>query len=253
MICVRDLTTEYDWGDPFFVKEAKFQSGEISTVIGRNGSGKSTLLRTLVGQKDYEGSILIDDKECRDYKPTERARKVAFLPQDLKSLNIPVRTLAEHGRYPYHGNFRKMTGEDKAAVERALELTGMDRFAHKAINELSGGERQRAYLAMVIAQDSDMILLDEPTTYMDRIYQDSFYKVLRQLADEGKGIIEVCHDIEQSFAYSDRIFLMEDRKLSFSGSPLELAEQENLIRKNFGVALRRTTEEDALYPFSMRK
>ena len=253
MICVRDLTTEYDWGDPFFVKEAELENGQISAVIGRNGSGKSTFLRTLSGQKKYDGSILIDDKECRDYAPMERAGKIAYLPQNLKSLDLTVRTLVDQGRFPYHGNFRRMTGEDRAAVDRALELTGMDRYAGKVISELSGGEKQRAYLAMVIAQDSDMILLDEPATYMDRIYQDSLYKLLKQLAGEGKGIVMVCHDIEQSFAYSDKLFLMEDSRLSFSGSPSELAEQEELLRRNFGVTVKRTYDEYALYPFTMRK
>ena len=253
MIEVRNLKTEYAYGEPFVVSEAGFSAGQITAVIGRNGSGKSTLLKTLAGQKNYSGSILISGKECRDYNPMERAKEIAFLPQSVKGLNLDVKTLAEHGRFPYHGNFRKMTGEDREKIEKALLLTGMKEYADRELKELSGGERQRAYLAMVIAQDSPMILMDEPTTYMDHLHRESFFGVLKQLAGEGKGIVMVCHDIEQSFAYSDRIVLMENRRLEFAGTPAELVKKEELMRKNFGVAMRRTDGGEALYPYGLKR
>ena len=253
MIEVRNLKTEYAYGEPFVVGEAGFSAGQITAVIGRNGSGKSTLLKTLAGQKNYSGSILISGKECRDYNPMERAKEIAFLPQSVKGLNLDVKTLAEHGRFPYHGNFRKMTGEDREKIEKALLLTGMKEYADRELKELSGGERQRAYLAMVIAQDSPMILMDEPTTYMDHLHRESFFGVLKQLAGEGKGIVMVCHDIEQSFAYSDRIVLMENRRLEFAGTPAELVKKEELMRKNFGVAMRRTDGGEALYPYGLKR
>ena len=271
MIEVRNLKTEYAYGEPFVVGEAGFSAGQITAVIGRNGSGKSTLLKTLAGQKNYSGSILISGKECRDYNPIERAKEIAFLPQSVKGLNLDVKTLAEHGRFPYHGNFRKMTGEDREKIEKALLLTGMKEYADRELKELSGGERQRAYLAMVIAQDSpmilmdepsmglspifvnEMILMDEPTTYMDHLHRESFFGVLKQLAGEGKGIVMVCHDIEQSFAYSDRIVLMENRRLEFAGTPAELVKKEELMRRNFGVAMRRTDGGEALYPYGLKR
>ena len=253
MIEVRNLKTEYAYGEPFVVGEAGFSAGQITAVIGRNGSGKSTLLKTLAGQKNYSGSILISGKECRDYNPIERAKEIAFLPQSVKGLNLDVKTLAEHGRFPYHGNFRKMTGEDREKIEKALLLTGMKEYADRELKELSGGERQRAYLAMVIAQDSPMILMDEPTTYMDHLHRESFFGVLKQLAGEGKGIVMVCHDIEQSFAYSDRIVLMENRRLEFAGTPAELVKKEELMRRNFGVAMRRTDGGEALYPYGLKR
>lgn len=253
MIEVRNLKTEYAYGEPFVVGEAGFSAGQITAVIGRNGSGKSTLLKTLAGQKNYSGSILISGKECRDYNPMERAKEIAFLPQSVKGLNLDVKTLAEHGRFPYHGNFRKMTGEDREKIEKALLLTGMKEYADRELKELSGGERQRAYLAMVIAQDSPMILMDEPTTYMDHLHRESFFGVLKQLAGEGKGIVMVCHDIEQSFAYSDRIVLMENRRLEFAGTPAELVKKEELMRRNFGVAMRRTDGGEALYPYGLKR
>ena len=253
MIEVRNLKTEYAYGEPFVVGEAGFSAGQITAVIGRNGSGKSTLLKTLAGQKNYSGSILISGKECRDYNPMERAKEIAFLPQSVKGLNLDVKTLAEHGRFPYHGNFRKMTGEDREKIEKALLLTGMKEYADRELKELSGGERQRAYLAMVIAQDSPMILMDEPTTYMDHLHRESFFGVLKQLAGEGKGIVMVCHAIEQSFAYSDRIVLMENRRLEFAGTPAELVKKEELMRKNFGVAMRRTDGGEALYPYGLKR
>ena len=253
MIEVKNLKTKYSYGDEFSVENALFENGKISGVIGKNGSGKSTLLKTLAGQRKYEGKILINEKECSEYSSMERAREVAFLPQSVKNLNMDVRTLVEHGRYPYHGNFRRMGEEDEKKINRALELTHMKSFENRDLYELSGGERQLAYLSMIIAQDSSMILMDEPTTYMDRIHQDEFFSILRILVNEGKGIVMVCHDIEQCFAYCDKIFLMEDRKLEYAGTPDELAKNELIIRRNFGIAMKKSEDEESVYPFVMKK
>ena len=253
MIEIRDLKTEYSSGEPFTVREAVFPQGKISTIIGRNGSGKTTLLKVIAGQKRYSGSVLIDGKECRDYSAMERARKTAFLPQGVRALSLDVQTLAEHGRYPHHGNFRRMTEKDREHVRHALQVTRMDGLKGREIRELSGGERQRAYLAMVIAQDTPMILMDEPTTYMDRRYQDEFFKILRQLTDEGKGIVMVSHDLEQTFAVSDRIYVMEDKGLLAGGTPEELLRKEDVLRRNFGAALKAADDEELMYPYVLKK
>ena len=238
---------------PLAVREAVFEQGKISTIIGRNGTGKTTLLKVIAGQKRYSGNVLIDGKECRDHSSMERARKAAFLPQGVRALSLDVQTLAEHGRYPYHGNFRRMTEKDREHVRHALEITHMDHLAGRGLRELSGGERQRAYLAMVIAQDTPMILLDEPTTYMDRRYQEEFCKILLLLKAEGKGIVMVSHDIEQSFALSDRIYVMEERSLVMNGTPEELLREEELLRRNFGAALKAADDQELLYPYILKK
>ncbi|MBR3525354.1 MAG: ABC transporter ATP-binding protein [Lachnospiraceae bacterium] len=253
MIEVHDLTIRYDDKAVFRAESALFEEGKISAVIGRNGSGKSTLLKALSGQKMYSGSVKIDGKECAELRPMERARKVAYLPQILKSANMDVRTLAEHGRYPYHGSFRRPTEEDRACVEKALMITGMKALEEKNLGQLSGGERQRAYLALVIAQNSSMILLDEPTSFLDHMYREEFFAILQELKKAGKGIVMVCHDLEQSFAYSDRIFLMEDGELHSGMTAAGLSGEEDLLRRNFGVVLKPSEDSGSLYPFVMKR
>lgn len=253
LIEVRDLKIQYGTGPSFSVSDASFNANEISCIIGQNGSGKSTLLRAIAGQKQYTGSITISGRQCRNLTFRERARMVSYLPQHLRAVNIDVRTLAEHGRYPYQGAFRNLDAVDNECVDKALEITGMRELEHRNIKELSGGEMQRAYLAMVIAQNSRMILLDEPTTYMDQLYREQFYHILRTLTDESRGIVMVCHELEPAFAYSDRIFLMENGKLQDGLSPEDLCEKKDVIIRNFGVTMRRSREAGTLYPYVMSR
>ena len=249
MIELVDVKTEYAYGDPFFFSGLRFEEGQISTVIGRNGEGKSTLLKIICGQQPYRGSIRIDGEECRDLSFKSRARKVAYLPQGIRSVNIDVETLVSHGRFCRHGSMRRMNEEDLAQIEGALQITGMDKYRQRNLQELSGGERQRAYLAMVIAQDAPMILLDEPTSSLDMAVQRDFYEILRRLAAEGHGIVMVCHNIEQSFSYSDRLCLLHKRTVAAQCTPDELAGKEELLREVFGAAFRRSDQEEALYPY----
>lgn len=253
MIALKDVTTGYPEGTLFVFPEARFEDGRITAVIGRNGSGKSTLLRAVAGQLRYRGSIMLDGKECRELSSAERARKTAYLPQFLRSANMDVQTLAEHGRYPWHGNFRRMTERDRELVDGALERTGMTAQRNRLLTALSGGERQRAYLAMVIAQDAGMILLDEPTTYMDPGMQESFFRLMRTMAEQGTGIVLVCHDLAQSFSFCDRIFIMDGHKLRASGTPEELARQEGLLRETLGVGLKNTGDDELICPWAMKR
>ncbi len=249
MIRVQNMKTGYSASTSFLAEEALFQEGMISTIIGRNGSGKSTILKALAGQRPYEGSVLIDGQELRDLDPLERAGKIAYLPQNVRTVRMNVRTLAEHGRFSYHGSFRRMSAEDERYVDEALQLTGMKENEDRELTCLSGGELRRAYLAMVIAQNSSMVLLDEPTTFLDLQYQEEFYRILEKLKEAGKGIVTICHDIEQSFAYSDRIFLMEEHRLISGVKPEELVWNESRLRASFAVALKPSDREDSLYPY----
>lgn len=249
MIEIRDMTTEYEYGDAFKIPAMKFEQGKITTIIGRNGCGKSTLLRTIAGIKKYKGSILINGKESRDYKPIERAREVAYLPQNLRNAGIDVKTLTEHGRYAWHGSLRRMSENDMRIVYKALKISGMSEYKDRNLSELSGGERQRAYLSMIIAQDTSMILLDEPTAFTDLSFQQTFFKILKELAATGRGIVMVCHDIEQSLTYSDMIYIMDNRSVYASGTPEELAGDGESIRKVFGVSLKKTDDDMLLYPY----
>ena len=251
MIGIDNLTITYYSPRKFFANKLEIKEGEITTIIGKNGSGKSTLLRAMAGIIPYEGSILIDGRECRSYSPRNRAKKIAYLPQVLKSVNMDVRTLIEHGRYPYMGNYRRLSDKDNEAVENAIRITNMTDYADASLTEISGGERQRAYLAMIVAQDTDIILLDEPTTYLDLQYQHEMYEILRKLSDSNKGIVTVCHDLQQSFSFSDKICIMNEGSLSEAKTPDELVKCESLIRDVFNVALRREDNVDSLYPYSI--
>ena len=162
---------------------------------------------------------------------------------------MDVRTLTEHGRYPYHGNLRRMSSRDEEMIEQALRITEMGAYRNRLLQELSGGERQRAYLAMVVAQDTPMILLDEPTTFMDVSYQASFFQIIQSLKEKGHGIVMSSHNLEQSFAYSDQICLMDQRRIISIGSPEELANDPNMFRSIFGVTVKRINDPEMLYPY----
>ena len=253
MIEIRNMTTEYEYGDEFRIPEMKFEKGKITTIIGRNGCGKSTLLKAIAGIKHYKGSILINGKESRDYRAIKRAREVAYLPQNLRNVGTDVETLVEHGRYAWHGNLRRMSENDMRIIYKALEITGMEEYRNRNLSELSGGERQRAYLAMVIAQDTPMIMLDEPTTYMDPGAQQSFFDIIKKLAALGKGIVMVCHNIEQSLTYSDMIYIMDNRSVYGSGTPKRIVEDGEIFRKVFGVSIKKVDDDTVLYPYVFTK
>ena len=238
MIKIKDLKTSYSYGDPFSISSLGFEKGKIASIIGRNGCGKTTLLKTIAGFLPYQGSLLIDDKECRDYHSRERGRRIAYLPQMIKAVSMDVGTLVEHGRYPWHGNYRKMSVQDKELVKEALDITGMNMYIDRDLTELSGGQLRRAYLSMVIAQNADMILLDEPTTYMDIETQGLFYDIAKKLAAKGHGIIMTCHNIEQGFSYSDSIVVMGDRCVKSNGAPEEIAGNTEELRNVFGAAVK---------------
>lgn len=249
MIEIRDVETEYSYGDSFSFSRLGFERGKVTSIIGRNGSGKSTLLKILCGLRPYTGSIRIEGKELRNIPTKERAQKLAYLPQNLKSINIDVETLVSHGRYPWHGSLRRMTDKDRKLIDKALDETRMSGFRNRNLQELSGGERQRAYLAMVIAQDAPMILLDEPTTYMDMTARNVFYDIIRSLTAEGRGIVMVCHDIEQSLAYSDSLCLLNERTVAAQCTPDEMVDRTELFRKVFGTSFKKSEDKELLYPY----
>ena len=253
MIGIRDLRMEYPHGRPFEIGELSFARGQITSVIGRNGCGKTTLLKTIAGMLPYKGSIRIGDKESRDYRRRERARRISFLPQIVRPAAMDVRTLAEHGRFPWQGEHRRLTAEDGRLVDEALEMTGMDRLQDRELTELSGGELRRAYLAMAIAQHADMMLLDEPTTYMDIRSQSLFYEIVKRLAAGQTGIVMTCHHLEQSFSCSDRIAVMEDRTIVRAGTPEAVAADRDLLRHVFGASPVHSEDEDLLYSYVLTK
>lgn len=218
------------------------QDGQITTLVGTNGCGKTTLLKAIARQLPLlGGQILLKGRSIQDYERKEFARTAAFMPQVRNIPEITVRGLVSHGRFPYLGLSRQMTTKDRKAVEEAMQATGVARWADRDLRELSGGERQRVYLAMALAQGGDAILLDEPTTYLDVAAQFELLELLRTLANQGKTVLLVLHDLAQALQYSDRVAVLADGKLAAFDAPANLFEQK-ILDEIFRVTLCRAPE-----------
>ncbi|WP_295341096.1 ABC transporter ATP-binding protein [uncultured Subdoligranulum sp.] len=218
------------------------QDGQITTLVGTNGCGKTTLLKAIARQLPLlGGQILLQGRSIQDYERKEFARTAAFMPQVRNIPEITVRGLVSHGRFPYLGLSRQMTTKDRKEVEDAMQATGVARWADRDLRELSGGERQRVYLAMALAQGGDAILLDEPTTYLDVAAQFELLELLRTLANQGKTVLLVLHDLAQALQYSDRVAVLADGKLAAFDAPANLFEQK-MLDEIFRVTLCRAPE-----------
>ena len=184
--------------------------GEIFGIIGLSGAGKSTLVRCInLLERPTSGEVLVDGRPLGDYAPKELARQIAVLPQSREVPAITVESLVMHGRFPYLGFPRKPRPEDRQAVQRAMEQAGVEALRQKALSALSGGERQKVYLAMVLAQDTPVILMDEPTTYLDINHQFELLRLIRGLGGQGRTVLCVMHDLGQALEVCDEICLVE--------------------------------------------
>ncbi len=203
--------------------------GKVTSFLGPNGAGKSTVLaivsRLLAADS---GKVLLDNVDMKSMKSSDIAKKMAILKQsNHMELRLSVEELVSFGRFPYsQGN---LTQEDKAFIDKAIAYMDLDSMRHKHLNELSGGQRQRAYIAMVLAQDTDYILLDEPLNNLDMKHSAQIMRVLQDLAqNHGKTIVVVIHDINFASVYSDHIFAMKDGMLIYEGTPEDIMNEQTL-------------------------
>ena len=216
---------------------ASFEKGSLTSIIGVNGCGKSTLLKTILGIVPITcGEITIDAANLSSMNRKAIAQKAAYLSQEKSTPDMTVEQMVLHGRFPYLGYPRRYTSQDREIVRMAMEQVGISAFAGKLLPTLSGGMRQNAYIAMALAQSTDYILLDEPTTFLDIAHQLTLMKTLRNLADSGKGVIAVMHDLPMAFAFSDRILLVHDGQAACCEKPEDLCRQ-GMIEDIFGVKI----------------
>lgn len=210
---------------------------KISVIIGANGCGKSTLLKTLARLiKPTSGEITLDSQPLHKIPPKPLARVLGLLPQSpIVPEGISVSDLVGRGRYPHQSMFSGWTKEDYEAVAEAMEIMNITEFAHRSIDELSGGQRQRVWIAMALAQQTDILFLDEPTTFLDITYQIEILDLLTDLnRKRGTTIMMVLHDINLAARYADHIFALREGKLIAEGEPSKVITSE-LIEDVFGL------------------
>lgn len=212
-------------------------SNKISVIIGANACGKSTLLKTLARLiKPVSGDIVLDGKQISAIPPKQLAQVLGLLPQSpVVPEGIIVSDLIARGRFPYQTFLKGMGKSDYDAVEEALDIMGITELANRSVDELSGGQRQRVWIAMALAQQTDILLLDEPTTFLDIAYQIEILDLLTDLnRRRGTTIVMVLHDINLSARYADHIFAMHKGNLIAQGTPSEVI-TEGLIKQVFGL------------------
>ncbi|MQT15082.1 ABC transporter ATP-binding protein [Segnochrobactrum spirostomi] len=213
--------------------------GRMIALIGHNGSGKSTLLKMLARQETPSGGrVLFGGRQTEAWATREFARAVAYLPQNPpEAIGLTVRELVMFGRYPWHGPLGRVTETDRAKVAEALDVTGMVVLADRLVETLSGGERQRAWLAVLIAQDTRYLLLDEPISALDISHQIEVLDLVRRLSRErGLGVLAVLHDINMAARFCDEIVALKGGRLVARGSPDEVVEAGTLA-EIYGVAM----------------
>lgn len=218
--------------------------GKVTVIVGANGCGKSTLLRGLARLlRPVSGSVLLDGQAIHRLSTKQVARTLGLLPQNpVAPEGVTVVDLVGRGRQPHQGAFRRWTREDEAAVAQALELTDTLELADRPVDELSGGQRQRVWIAMALAQGTDLLLLDEPTTYLDVAHQVEMLDLLAELnTSRGTTVVMVLHDLNLSARYADHLVALREGQVAAEGAPNDVVTEE-LVRSVFDLDCRVITD-----------
>ena len=224
--------------------DAKIEKGKLTVLIGKNGSGKSSLLSALVGQVPFSGSILLNGRPIASFSPRERARLLTLMPQLLPETAFTVEELVFMGRSPHLSLGAKCTQADRDAAERALLLAQVGHLRGCFCNRLSGGERRLAFLAMAIAQDTDLLLFDEPTAHLDAPHTRHFLQCVQALVrEQHKTVLMVLHDLNMALSVADRIICLDDKKCVFDGTKQEFL-QSDLAETVFSLQKSQVEDED---------
>ncbi|MFT3873551.1 MAG: ABC transporter ATP-binding protein [Nocardioides sp.] len=210
--------------------------GTFTVIVGPNACGKSTLLKALARVLPPEsGEIRLDGHDIRSLRSKQVARRISLLPQSaIAPDGITVADLVARGRHPHQGIFQQWRTSDEQAVAAALAATGCTPLAARLVDELSGGQRQRVWLAMLLAQETPVLLLDEPTTFLDVAHQFDLLELLRSLHDEGRTVVAVLHDLNQAFRYASDLIVMKEGRVVATGAPREVIDAD-LVADVFGL------------------
>ncbi|MFT2817969.1 ABC transporter ATP-binding protein [Leifsonia sp. A12D58] len=223
--------------------------GGFTVIIGPNACGKSTLLKALSRTlKPESGTVLLDGQPIGSYRSRTVARELAMLPQSpIAPEAMTVKDLVSRGRYPHQGLLRQWSADDERAVAAALASTGITDLAARYVTELSGGQRQRAWIAMVLAQETELLLLDEPTTFLDIAHQYEVLELCSALHEEGRTLVAVLHDLNQAARYATNLIVMKAGRIVATGAPQDVVTAE-LIDDVFGLPCVIMTDPEAGTP-----
>ncbi|MFD5190380.1 ABC transporter ATP-binding protein [Streptomyces sp. NPDC058357] len=225
-LTAREITLRY--GDRTVATRLSLDvpDGAFTAVVGPNGCGKSTLLSALVRLlRPDSGQVELDGRELGGYATKALAKKLGFLPQDpLAPDDIKVRQLVGRGRFPHQSMLALRSREDETAVDEAMAAAGVQDLADRPVQELSGGQRQRVWMAMVLAQRTPCLLLDEPTSFLDITHQYQLLGLLARLRDEGRTVVAVLHDINQACRFADHLVAMKDGRVVAEGDPGDIVD-----------------------------
>ena len=243
MLRLQNITAGYAGKEILHNIGLTFEEGKITSVIGKNGCGKTTLLKAAARLlPPMQGKVFFKERDIYDMPVKQFARCVSLLPQARSVPAITVQSFVMHGRFPYLGFPRIPSEKDKTAVEEAMKSTGTLNFANTFLSNLSGGQRQKVYFAMLLAQDTPVVLLDEPTTYLDIGPQLEMLELIQRLKQAGKTVIMVLHDLNHAMCYSDNLCILQQGSIFFHGTP-EQAYQDQKLQQAFGIPCKKVEQD----------
>lgn len=247
---VKDLDVAYE--QKYIIKNMNLEipKGKITMIIGSNGCGKSTLLKTIARIiTPKKGEIKLDGVSLKAQAPKEIAKKMAVLPQSpIVPSGLLVKELVSYGRFPYQSAMGGLKEKDIEMVNWAMKVTGIPEFSERSVDSLSGGQRQRAWIAMALAQETEILVLDEPTTYLDMAHQLEILMLLQKLnKEENRTIVMVLHELNNATKFADYLIGVKEGEVVFRGKPLDVITNENLYTL-YGIDAKLQLDETGQYP-----